>query len=192
MKCHYTCIKTELPSPSGGGTSQAVLDRIAALEQKIEQLEGKKATDSEYGLARISESSSVTETGAGLVLGAKEKNAAITGTIAHGMSALGNKAEQAFDLASTSIQFENYGYTGADSEKIVNLAGNAVFLFILSNSYNQSCVWIVQTGVSVGTSKITGILTSEYFSLEPNGIASVKFKTHGADGILKSILIGWN
>lgn len=108
------------------------------------------------------------------------------------MSALKSKAEQAFSLAVSSIQFEDYGYIVAGSEKIINIAGESVFLFTLNNSYNQSCVWIVQSGQSVGTVKITGILTSQYFSLEPNGALSVKLKASGASGSLKSILIGWD
>lgn len=175
--------------PVPGGIPGGVLERI---ENDIAELHALRASLEHYGMAMISESSSVTDPDSGLVLSAKEKNATVEGTIAHSVSALKNKTEQISSLASSSIQFEDYGYIGVNSEKTVNVSGNAVFLFVLNNSYNQSCIWAVQTGVSGGNAKITGILTSEYFSLESNGIASVKLKTGGADGVLKSILIGWN
>lgn len=69
--------------PVGGGMSPSEKDRLAALEQKVAQLEAGMATTENYGLAKISESEAVTETDSGLVLGAREKNAAIEGTIAN-------------------------------------------------------------------------------------------------------------
>lgn len=86
----------------GGGITQKLLDRIQALEDELqsvkyelalsgidlEALKASRATPSAYGLAKISESTSVTETSAGLVLSAKEKNPAVPGSMARKMSTL--------------------------------------------------------------------------------------------------------
>ena len=53
---------------------------------------GSKATETSYGLARISESTTVTETGSGLVLSAKEKNPAVSGSLANLVENLNNNS----------------------------------------------------------------------------------------------------
>lgn len=56
-------------------------------------LEGKKTSETEYGLSKISGSESVTDTNSGLVLSAKEKNATVEGTMANSIEKLVNKTE---------------------------------------------------------------------------------------------------
>lgn len=69
--------------PAGGGVANIeLLTRLDVIENEIQILK-KKATENEYGLAKISEASDVTESDNGLVLGAKEKNANIDGSIAY-------------------------------------------------------------------------------------------------------------
>lgn len=92
----------------GGGITQKLLDRIQALEDELrsvkdelalsgidlEALKESRATPSAYGLAKISELTSVTETSAGLVLSAKEKNPGISGTLANLISQNKTKTSQ--------------------------------------------------------------------------------------------------
>lgn len=73
--------------------NQSALDRITALESAVSTLSGtiqdilaSKATDTSYGLAKVSEATKVTEANNGLVLSAKEKNPAVDGTIANEIS----------------------------------------------------------------------------------------------------------
>lgn len=51
-------------------------------EERISRIEVSRASETEYGMARISSSSNVTEEN-GIVLPAREKNAALEGTIAY-------------------------------------------------------------------------------------------------------------
>ena len=74
------------PMQSGGGVNKDLLNRIATLEEEVSQLKRQKAGKTEYGLSKISDLTDVTTDG-GLVLGTKEKNATIPGTIAHNIEA---------------------------------------------------------------------------------------------------------
>lgn len=94
--------------PVGGGMNQSEKDRIAALEQRVAQLEHGMATSENYGLSKISELESVTETDSGLVLGAKEKNAVIPGTLA-------NILTRKISETSESISYK------ADSAKLIGV-----------------------------------------------------------------------
>lgn len=62
-----------------GGVPQDVIERI---EKDIAELRELRAGLDNYGLAKISESDSITDS-CGLVLGASEKNAAVEGTLAN-------------------------------------------------------------------------------------------------------------
>lgn len=79
--------KTKDPFPfcSRGGVNKELLDRISLLENEVSKLKQQKASKTEYGMAQISDSTDVT-TDVGFVLGAKEKNAAVNGTIANKIS----------------------------------------------------------------------------------------------------------
>lgn len=61
-------------------------------EEMIRFLQGQKATESVFGLAKISESTTVTENN-GLVLSAKEKNASVPGSIASGVESVRRSVE---------------------------------------------------------------------------------------------------
>ena len=61
-------------------------------EEMIRFLQGQKATESVFGLAKISESTTVTENN-GLVLSAKEKNASVPGSIASGVESIRGSVE---------------------------------------------------------------------------------------------------
>lgn len=65
-----------------GGVNRDLLDRVSLLESELAELKQKKASETEYGLGKISASASVTEDD-GLLLSAKEKNDAISGSLAN-------------------------------------------------------------------------------------------------------------
>ena len=65
-----------------------MVDRIDELERRLETVESGRASEESYGLARISESGAVTDTGSGLVLSAREKNSSEQGTIMNFVSEL--------------------------------------------------------------------------------------------------------
>ncbi len=73
----------EIPIPSGGGVNTDILKRITDMESELQLLKQSIATETDYGLAKITESSTVTEKDAGLVLSAIEKNPAVDGTLAN-------------------------------------------------------------------------------------------------------------
>lgn len=72
----------EVQIPSGGGTSIEALKRIEALEKELSDLKKTIATPDTYGLSRITDVTTVTGADAGLVLGAKEKNPLVQGSLA--------------------------------------------------------------------------------------------------------------
>lgn len=72
---------------------------MSTLTGTIQDILASKATDTSYGLAKVSESTTVTETDSGLVLSAKEKNPAVTGTIANGQKKLQDDFNSLFDSA---------------------------------------------------------------------------------------------
>lgn len=85
--------KTKDPFPfcNRGGVNKELLDRIALLENEVSILKQKKASKTEYGMAQISDATDIT-TDVGFVLGAKEKNAAIPGSIMHSLKKAENNA----------------------------------------------------------------------------------------------------
>lgn len=78
----------EIPIPSGGANIE-LLNRICQMEEKIEEIASElsefkksRADKTNYGLVRLSDASSVTNSD-GLALPSSEKNAAISGTLAN-------------------------------------------------------------------------------------------------------------
>lgn len=78
------------PYPRGGGVNPELINRISLMEKEIDDLKKAVATHENYGLAKISFSESVTED-FGLVLSAKEKNPAVTGSLADEISKVQQK-----------------------------------------------------------------------------------------------------
>ena len=70
------------PIRTGGGVNTDLLRRIQSLEVELQSLKEQVATEEQFGLSKISRSESVTEASSGLVLGAREKNSAVPGTLA--------------------------------------------------------------------------------------------------------------
>ena len=107
----------------GGGINQPALERIAALEntvsiltEALHNITESKATETNYGLAKISESTTVTETGSGLVLSAKEKNPSIDGTLARKMEQIQNS----FGVLDISNECNSdYSIEGGMNQKII-------------------------------------------------------------------------
>lgn len=70
-------------NPVGGGVNTDILKRITDMESELRLLKQSVATETDYGLAKITESSAVTEKDSGLVLSARERNPAVDGTLAN-------------------------------------------------------------------------------------------------------------
>ena len=60
------------------------------MESELQLLKQSVATETDYGLAKITESSTVTEKDSGLVLSAREKNPAVDGTIGNSIEKIRN------------------------------------------------------------------------------------------------------
>lgn len=77
-----------LMTPSGevqipsGGVNTDILKRIADIEAELHTLKNQVATEEKYGLAKITDITTATETASGLVLSAKEKNPLVQGSLA--------------------------------------------------------------------------------------------------------------
>ena len=85
--------KNGTAKPVGGGTSPADRDRISALEQRINLLENKYATETEPGLVRLTKSKSVTDS-TGLAVPSSELNAALEGSIAHKVAGIDERLNE--------------------------------------------------------------------------------------------------
>lgn len=106
---------------------------------------GSKATETDYGLARISESTTVTEMNSGLVLSAKEKNPSVGGTLANEI----NKINQSLTMQVAYATLLN-GVTGTIA---LHKIGKIVFIAThfndtsIQNQYNwKSGIAIVPEG----------------------------------------------
>ena len=168
----------------GGGITQSTLDRITELESTVESLSaalhniiGSKATETDYGLARISESTAVTETGSGLVLSAKEKNPSIDGTLAREIKELKKSIEM--DAAHATLL---NGVTGAIA---LYRIGKIVFISTyfddraIQNTYNwKSGIAVVPEGYRpIEPASIPahydGQTAHVLFTVKPNGDVSI-------------------
>lgn len=119
---------------SGGGINQSLLDRIDSLEsesqslkeeldqamRELQELKSTRATQNNYGLSKISGSSSIT-TDDGLVLSAKEKNASIDGTIANGQKKLQQDFKSLFNSALKTHDKDVHNSTDAMESGIYNV-----------------------------------------------------------------------
>ena len=72
-----------VPTHSGGGVNLELLNRIENLEKAVDVLKSSRSSTEDFGLSKISDSTTVTTSDSGLVLGAKENNASISGTLAN-------------------------------------------------------------------------------------------------------------
>lgn len=92
-----------------GGANQSVIDRISDLEKRTELMEGRTATTEKFGMAKISDSESVTEQNSGLVLSAREKNSSADGSIMNRVSNLTNQLRAELNNIKEDSQFLDAG-----------------------------------------------------------------------------------
>ena len=127
----------ELKKLSMGGVNKEIVDRIANAEKRIDVIENKNATENEYGLAKICRLSTVTEDN-GLVLGAREKNPAVSGTLANKLANLNgayrvrktHTQEIVYSAASFTWQaISDFSYTVPQRSIVIMTVG-----FVLSQS----------------------------------------------------------
>ena len=89
---HFYCHQGQYRShPDRGGVNTELLKRIADIEAELQTLKNQVATEEKYGLAKITGVTTVTDEDAGLVLGAKEKNTSIDGTLANNIESVKEK-----------------------------------------------------------------------------------------------------
>lgn len=99
----------EIEVPFRGGINLQEIKRLEALisenKRLIEELKQLKADFYDYGLSKFSDSSSITES-IGLALSAKEKNAAIPGTMANEIEKIKSKKINLNILAEYGIVYQ--------------------------------------------------------------------------------------
>ncbi len=94
-----------------------VLARISAIEQELSALKQTIGSDSEYGLAKVTNSSSVN-TENGIAMSAMQNNAAINGTLANAIAGLQNSVRQRPVIISSSNKTK-------EKLVVINVWGNA-------------------------------------------------------------------
>lgn len=129
-------------SPVPGGIPAGTLERI---EADIEELRSLRATLEQYGMGIISESESVTDTDSGLVLGAKEKNASITGSIMNfvekNKQLIESISESSFIFRGTVTDFNSveksgfYQYPGANGIGVPQTYAYGILLNLIGDSF---------------------------------------------------------
>ncbi len=165
----------------GGGTDKSVLDRLAALEQKIEDYESRMATEETAGLVKLSASRSVTSS-TGLAVPASELNAAIEGTLANGIQKIS-------DTIEWSGVMKRFAYINPNGSSIVRFDVDRAYLLTITGGYNVSVLWLVMTGSAVGKAVATAIASNSYFRMEGNDMTSVKVTAGNASGWLCGICL---
>lgn len=101
-------------NPIPGGIPIGTLERI---EADIAELRSLRATLEQYGMGMISESSAVTETDFGLVLSAKEKNAAIEGTLANSIEEMNKELQRLSGIDTVDFGLSPYQSAKVNEEK---------------------------------------------------------------------------
>ena len=93
-------------SPDPVGIAAGILKQIENdIESEIAGLRALHASLEKYGMAMVSESEAVTDVNSGLVLGAKEKNAAVPGSI---MNFVENVRKNVGLLSDSSFAFRGF------------------------------------------------------------------------------------
>lgn len=101
-------------------------------------LEGKKTSETEYGLSKISRSEAVTEDDSGLVLSAAENNAGIEGSLAYRIEKINS--------GMMSLTFNGSRFNGLDeavqacADSIPNERGCTYFATIIKNSIFKAII----------------------------------------------------
>lgn len=117
--------------PTSGGGNLELLNRMAELENSVSQLyervsrtEQSRATPDTYGLAKVTESTTVTESDSGLVLGAKEKNPAFAGGLANQIVTVNQNSMVEIEWDFSSNGLHSIGDAGTNAKR----TGNIVFI----------------------------------------------------------------
>ncbi len=87
--------------PVGGGTGLDVLERLLAIEVELARIKESVATESSFGLAKITNAQNITNVDCGFALSALQNNAAVQGTLANRTKELEAK------IAERSLLYEN-------------------------------------------------------------------------------------
>lgn len=90
--------------PVGGGTGLDVLERLLAIEVELARIKESVATESSFGLAKITNAQNITNVDCGFALSALQNNAAVQGTLANRTKELEAKT------IDRSLLYENSSY----------------------------------------------------------------------------------
>ena len=91
------------------------------MESELRLLKQSVATETGYGLAKITESSIVTEKDSGLVLSAREKNPAVDGTLANTIKNISNKE-------NINVSWNNETFPGSFAENIAWKINRTIYI----------------------------------------------------------------
>lgn len=148
-----------------GGVNRDLLRRVDSLENELAALKRQKASSVDYGLAMISGSSSVTSDN-GLVLSAKEKNAAVNGTIANKISQVESQCNSKISQAEEQIDKIVFGtYVGRPNGNVVKIDAPGIkpdTPIAVNGDYNANHVTVI--GVAANESNIFVLLSGEIYS----------------------------
>lgn len=185
----FTSTNMEVQNRLGGGINQPLLDRIDELERRLEAVESGRASEESYGLARISESGAVTDTGSGLVLSARQNNAAETGTLANRIENVLEKTNRLAETVNLSVRLEKTVYIEANTETAFTLGLGKTYILALNNAYNVGFLYIASTGRNTASGHIHQLIPSGFFELSALGKAEFKIKSGEANGWMYAICI---
>lgn len=153
------------PLCSRGGVNKELLDRISLLENEVSKLKQQKASKTEYGIVQISDSTDVT-TDVGFVLGAKEKNAAVNGTVANKISQVESQCNSKISQVEEQIGKIVFGtYVGQPNGNTVEIGAPGIkpdTPIAVNGDYNANHVTVI--GVSANESNIYVLLSGEIYS----------------------------
>ena len=94
-------------------------------------------------------------------------------------------AAEVSSLNANSLKLVSTKVINANTNYVLNLPLDGVYLIVIVNTYNVGSCWIVQTGSSVNTSLITTIFESSYFTSSASGRSQITITPGNADGICK-------
>lgn len=128
---------------SRGGVNAETLSRLSALEDELREVKSSKATETGYGLAKISDAQDVTNPNSGMVLSSVQNNASVEGTLAHKIEQIENRIGQ---TVSGSV--------------VVNPAGHIVK--IQAEDVKNGTVFAQNGDATVSGTLVTGVSVHEH------------------------------
>lgn len=103
-----------VPTKSSGGGNLDTLKKIEDLEREVSSINNRKATEIDYGFAKLSNATDVTGTDSGIALSAVQNNASVPNTLRCDLEKIGRKQRLTLTKEMFSVQLSSISQSYAE------------------------------------------------------------------------------